>query len=339
MVRGLLDTGRNPIWREGTLQLFLAERRGRPVGRIAAIENRTHNRFHGDRVGFFGFFECVEDQEVADALIQAARGWLRDRGLAAIRGPVNPSTNHDCGLLVRGFRFPPMFLTPWNPRYYPTLVEGTGLSPVRDLLGYFIPMDPERFQLPESVERQARRAREREGMTFRDLKLGRWREEVELLWEVYNQAWERNWGFVPYSREEFLYTAQDLKRLLRPEFAFVAEVEGEAAGFMLIMPDYNRILETIPGGRLLPTGLPKLLLGKKRLLTGRLMALGVKPRYRRSSIFPLFAWEAMRRGRAIGALGAEASWILEDNEAMNAPLRGMGLRPYRRWRIYEGHLE
>jgi GNAT superfamily N-acetyltransferase len=335
MVRDILDTTKSPFWRNADRKLFLARRGGRTVARIAAIENRAHNEFHGDRVGFFGFFESFHDQEAAAALFDAAAGWLGERGLVTMRGPVSPSTNHECGLLVRGFRWEPTFLTPWNPRYYVELYEKAGLLAAKDLLAYFIPMASERFTLPESYETHAKRALEKSGLTFRDMDLDDYDTEIERWWEVYNTAWERNWGFVPMTREEFLFMGRELRPLIIRQFAFVAEHRGEIVGFMLIIPDYNQIFKRIPSGRLLPTGIFKLLLGRSRLRSGRIILLGVKPEYRGRSIYELFAHEAVRRGRAYGAAGAEASWILEDNDQMNGPLLKMGLRAYRRWRIFD----
>jgi hypothetical protein len=333
-VKGLLD-GTNPIWKRMERGLFLAERAGRPVGRIAAIRNPAHNEFHHDRVGFFGFFESKEDPEAARALVDAARGWLRERGLDRIRGPVSPSTNHECGLLVKGFGRHPLFLTPWNPRYYGDLLEGADLAKVKDLVGYPIPFG-EGFDLPEALYEQAERARSASGLTFRDLNLSDVEGELERIWEIYHSAWEPNWGFVPMTKEEFFFLGRELKPLLIPQFAFLAEVGGEPAGCMLIVPDFNRIFKEIPNGRLFPFGLLKLILGKKKLRTGRVMALDIKKEYRTRGIFALFLGEAFRRGRAYGAIMAEASWILEDNEPMNRPLLRLGLKPYRTWRIYEG---
>jgi GNAT superfamily N-acetyltransferase len=335
MVREVLDTRKNPFWLNAARELFLAVRDGRVVGRIAAIENRAHNEFHADRVGFFGFFECFNDPEAAEALFGAAGEWLRRRGLDTMRGPMSPSTNHECGLLVQGFRWEPTLMTPWNPRYYLQLYERGGLLPVKDLLAYFIPMASPRFSLPESYQTHAARALEKSGLTFRDMDLDSYAEEMERWWDVYNSAWERNWGFVPMSREEFLYMARELKPLIIRDFAFVAEKDGRIAGFMLIIPDYNQIFKRIPSGRLLPSGIFKLLLGKSRLRSGRVILLGVRPEFRGRSIYELFANEAVRRGRSYGAVGAEASWILEDNDQMNRPLVRMGLKAYRRWRIYD----
>jgi GNAT superfamily N-acetyltransferase len=338
LVKEALDDRRNRFYDQASRELFIAVRNGMPVGRIAAIENRAHNDFHGDRIGFFGFFEAQEDQEAATALVGAAGDWLRARGLDAIRGPVSPSTNHECGLLVRGFRWQPTFLTPWNPRYYAALLEGAGLRGVKDLLAYFIPMNDDRFALPEKFAEHARRAVGEQRVEFRDLDLRRWKQEIDLCWEVYNAAWEPNWGFVPMPRPEFQQMAEGLKYLLVPQFAFAAEVDGQPAGFCLVVPDFNHVLEHNPSGRLFPTGLLKLLIGKGRLKSGRIMALGVKREFRTAGIFALFADELFRRGRAYGAVGAEASWILEDNELMNRPLRAIGAKEYRRWRMYEAPL-
>ena len=338
LVREALDTQRNQFYARADRALWIARRGGRPVGRIAAIENRAHNEFHGDRVGFFGFFETLDDQEAATALLDTAAAWLRARGLTAMRGPVSPSTNHECGLLVRGFDAHPTFMTTWNPPYYAALLEGAGLTGVKDLLGYFVPMDDPHFALPARFEEHARRAMARQRLTFRDLDMRRWKHEVALCWDVYNAAWEANWGFVPMARAEFEQMAEGLKHIVWPQLAFAAEIDGMPAGVCLAVPDYNQLLKRIPSGRLLPTGLVKILLGRRQLRTARVMMLGVKPQYRASGIFAVFMHELYRRGRDSGVVGGEASWILEDNEPMNRPLRALGLEEYRRWRIYEKSL-
>jgi hypothetical protein len=335
-VRDALNTRSNPFYKTADRALFLALRDGKPVGRIAAIENRAHNEFHQDRVGFFGFFECANDQEAANALLETAAGWLRDRGLDTIRGPVNPSTNHECGMLVGGFGRHPMIMTTWNPRYYPTLVEGAGFAKAKDLLAYFFPMQGKgAFEMPERVKAVAQRALAGKQLTFRDLNLKNFAAEVERCWEIYNDAWDPNWGFVPMSKESFLHEAQVLKYIVFPQFTFMAEVNGEPAGFMIIVPDYHHAFKAVGNGRLFPTGLFKLLAAKKRLKTGRIMILGAKAEYRNRGIFALFAAEMFRRGKEFGALGAEASWILEDNEKLTKPLEAMGAKEYRRWRIYD----
>jgi hypothetical protein len=316
-------------------RLFIARRDGRLVGRIAAIENRAHNAFHGDRVGFFGFFESVNDVDVTRALVGQASEWLAARGLTAMRGPMNPSTNHDCGLLVDGFDVHPQFLTSWNPPYYEALLRGAGFETAKDLVGYWLPFAESSYRLPENFRRLAERATARANLVFRDLEPRRFWDDVEICWAIYNSAWERNWGFVPMSRDEFLYMAKELRPVLLEKFAFVAEVNGVPAGFMLSAMDMNLIFKHIPSGRLLPTGIFKLIAGRRRIRSGRVLALGIKEEFRTRSILPLFLYEAARRALAWGYSGGEASWILDDNYAMRQPLESLGGRLHRRWRILD----
>ena len=335
-VRDALDRKSNPFYRDAERRLFLALRNGQPVGRIAAIENRAHNEFHSDRVGFFGFFESRDDQEVANALFGAAETWLRGRGLDTMRGPMNPSTNHECGMLVDGFHRHPVIMTTWNPRYYPTLLESAGFQKAKDLLAYFFSTLPgeHAFELPVRYRAHAERALSGKELVFRDLDISEFDEEVERCWEIYNSAWERNWGFFPMSRDSFLHEAKVLKHIIWPDFAFMAEVNGEPAGFMIIVPDYHHAFKAVGNGRLFPTGLFKILSARSRIRTGRIMILGAKTEYRRRGIFALFAHEMFRRAKA-KSIGAEASWILEDNDKLNRPLTAMGAKEYRRWRIYD----
>jgi hypothetical protein len=334
MVKDALDARRNPFYRDADRALFLARRGADVVGRVAAVENRWHNNHHGDRVGFFGFFECLDDAEAAGALLGAAREWLAGRGLTSVRGPISPSMNHECGLLVDGFDTPPVLMTPWNPRYYAGLVEAAGFQKVQDLLGYYIPAGDE-LAVPDRVRRLAERTLRHTRITFRRLDVGTLQQEARKVLQLYNEAWAGNWGFVPPSWEEFWHTAKDLKAVLAADFSFVAEVDEEIVGFMLIARDINRLLRDMPSGRLWPTNVLKLLRGTQKILSGRVVLLGLKTEYRNRGLFPLFAYEAARRALEIRAEGAEASWILDDNESIVAPLEAMGLAAYKRWRIYE----
>lgn len=338
-VRDALDDRRNPFYQDAAREMFLAFAEGRVVGRIAAIENRAHNRFHEDRTGFFGFFDCVNDAEVAKALFDAAAQWLAARGLDVMRGPMNPSTNHECGLLVDGFQHRPTFMTPWNPPYHAALCDAAGFVKCKDLLAFWFSVEGADYAPPEGVVRLAERALKGGRMTFRDIDLGNFSAEVATCWDIYNEAWERNWGFVPMSRADFEHSAKDLKLLLRPELSFIAYVDDMPAGFMLALPDYNEALRFNRGGRLFPLGLARLLRFKRRMRTARVFALGVKGAYRSRSILPLFAHEIMRRGHALGGVGAEASWLLEDNHLIVKPMRTMGATERMRWRIYERTLD
>lgn len=334
-VADLLDTRRNPFYRNADIQLFLARDGDRLLGRIAAVENRWHNEAHEDRVGFFGFFESVDDASVAAGLLAAAEEWLAARGLEASRGPANPSMNHECGLLVDGYDEHPVLATTWNPPYYLDLLEGAGYAKARDLLAYWMPTGKD-TEVPERVARLSERMRKRAGLTFRDGDFGRgFKEDVRKVWEIYREAWAGNWGFVPPEWDEFWHTSRSLKLVLSRDFSFIAEVEGEPVGFMLVAHDLNRVLKTIPSGRLWPWHLLKVLFRTRKVLSGRMLLVGIKPERRFRNLLPIFVHEAMRRGRAMNAVGAEASWILEDNEAAQAPLDSLGFAPYRRWRILE----
>ncbi len=335
MVSDNLNTKKNPFYRDADRELFLAYRDGRLVGRIAAIENRAHNEFHRDRVGFFGFYESFEDQEVANALFAAAEGWLAERHLDAMRGPMSPSTNAECGVLSDGYDQHPMLMTPWNPPYYLTLFERAGLAPVKELLGYLFPFGPDGIQADERVREHAKRAAADARLTFRTIDMKHYAEELDRAWDIYNAAWERNWGFVPMSHEEFEHMAKDMKALIRPEWAVMAEVDGKPAGFFLAIPDFNEIFKKIGNGRLLPTGIFRLLTGASKVHNGRVLLLGVKPEYRTRSLAGLLLNEILKRGYDTGVKFGEASWVLEDNIAMRRPLERLGAKVYRRWRVYE----
>lgn len=334
VVRDGLDNRKNPFYRVADRALFVAERDGRPVGRVAAIENRGHNRHHGDSVGFFGFFECADDPEAATALLRRAESWLSDRGLSAARGPISPSMNHESGLLVDGFDTPPVIMTPWNPGYYGGLLEGAGYAKVQDLLGYDVPSTGG-VTVPERLRRLAERTKSRTGVTFRTLDVKLLKQEAEKVLDLYCEAWSDNWGFVPPDWDEFWHTAKDLKAVLVPELSFVAEVDDEIVGFMMVARDINRILRDVPSGRLWPTTIYRLLTGLSKVQSGRVVLLGLRKEYRHRGLFPLFFHESVRLAHESGFEGAEASWILDDNEALTAPMEALGLNAYKRWRIYE----
>lgn len=330
-----LDIEKNPFYKRATIQLFIAERDHKVVGRIAAIENRAHNEFHKDKMGFYGFFESIDDQEVANELFKTAEKWLLARGLTAMMGPMNPSTNHECGLLVRGQSQHPTIMTTWNPKYYEELHDRFGLTKAKDLVAYIIAKE-KNSELPPRVVKYVQKLRaENSSVKFRDFNVKDFKGEVAKCFEIYNTAWEKNWGFFPMTEEEFSFSAKDMKMILDPRMAFIAEVNGKPAGFMLAVPDLNYVFKHIPNGKLFPTGIFKLLLGKKLVKTVRIITLGVKPEFRGGGIFALFTFEAFERANRFGYLAGEASWILEDNVAMNKPWQDLGAPLYRRWRIYE----
>jgi GNAT superfamily N-acetyltransferase len=330
--RQRIDPERSPFFEHGTVELLLAWRAGRPVGRIAAIENRLHNEFHGDRVGFFGLFESVDDPEVAGALLDAAAAWLRGRGLERMRGPVNFSTNDEAGLLVENFDDPPCILMTYNPPYYAGLLEGWGLRKAKDLLAYegrSSEMDRDRRR---RLERLLKRSRHE--IRARSIDMKRFEEEVALVRDLYNAAWERNWGFVPMTDAEVEHMAKQLKSVIDPDLTLIGTVDGEPAGFALALPDVNQALRHA-NGRLFPFGIFKLLWHLRRVDRLRVVTLGLLPRHRRSGLDALFYWEIFGRGTDKGYHRAESSWVLEDNHPMLRALDKMGFRHYKTYRLYE----
>jgi hypothetical protein len=337
MIESALDTKKNPFYKQAEIQLFNTYQNGKHVGRIAAIDNQAYNDYHKAQAGFYGFFECIDDQRVANELFSHAENWLLLRKKRKMIGPVSPSTNHECGLLVRGQSQHPSLLTPWNPRYYVDLHEKNGMKNAKDLLAYIL-LHEHAAAIPERFFKHVEQLKKDESIRFRDFDVRNFERDLNICYDIYNSAWENNWGFIPMTREEFLYSARNLKHVMDPRFAFIAEVNGDPAGFMIGILDYNHIFKRIKNGRLLPTGILKILLGKRFLKTIRIITLGIKEEYRKKGIFPAFTLEGFNRGVKAKMLAGEASWILEDNRPMNKPWIDLGAPVYRRWRLYEKSL-
>jgi GNAT superfamily N-acetyltransferase len=337
-VRTALDRRKHPFHQHSEVAYFLAERPGKPVGRIAAILNRRHNEFHSDRIGFFGLFECADDPGLAAALLGAAEGWLRSRGCDTIRGPVNFSTNDEIsspGVLVEGFERRPFVMMSHNPPYYGALLEAAGLERVRDIIAFFFD-DP--AAAPQRGVRSIERILEREGATVRALDLKNFARDVEALKEVYNSAWSRNWGFVPMTDAEFEHLAKEFRPVVDPDLCLIAERAGEPIGFSLALPDLNEVFARIPDGRLFPFGFLKFLWYRRTVRRMRVMTLGFKPRYRHSGLGVAFYLRTWLAGASRGYTMGEASWILEENHDMVRPLERMGGKPYKRYRLFERRL-
>lgn len=332
--RDLLTPGKHPFHEHSSLQMFLAVEKGQVKGRIAAILNNNHNNFNKANDGFFGFFDCVDDQKVANALFDEAGKWLRSKKVSTIIGPVSPSTNEICALLVDGFDRPPVAMMPYNKPYYIKLIEQAGLHKKVDLFAYYIDaidVNDKSLKLQDALrERLARR-----GVTIRPINLKDFKNEVGKVREIYNSAWDQNLGFVPMTESEFNYLAKDLKQILNKDFCLIAEHEGKMVGFALAIPDINQVLIKVKRGRLLPTGIFKLLFGLKKVDFYRVITLGVIEEYRKMGIEACFYAEIIRKAREIGVKGGEGSWILETNEMMNKGLQNMNAKVYKTYRIYE----
>ncbi|HVH66229.1 MAG TPA: hypothetical protein VM716_00015 [Gemmatimonadales bacterium] len=331
-VRTMLTPTKNPFFQHAELQCFVGLSDGRTVGRIAAIKNDAHNRTWSDRVGFYGFFESVNDPATATALFDAAGRWLRDKGFRVMRGPMNPSINDECGLLVEGFDTPPTILMPHNRAYYVALHEGYGFAKAKDLLAFASGAT----QLPERIARAAKILAERKGITLRPLNMKRFKEEVELVKALYNQAWERNWGFVPLTEAEIDHLAKQLKPIVVPDLVCFAERQGQVIGFAVALPDLNVALRHNPSGRI--WGLPTILWHARRIRRVRIPLLGTLKEYRLTGVDALMYHWIWSKGLEHGYTWGEGGWILEDNAPMvNAALQ-LGFRPYKTYRIYDKSL-
>jgi len=329
-----LDRRKHPFFEHGDAALFLARREGKIVGRIMASDDPNYNALHKTNVGCFGLFDCVNDQAVAAALFGAVVAWLRAKGRDEVMGPIDYSTNYVCGLLVEGFEFPPTLLTAHNPPYYAALLEGLGLTKTMDFYAWWF-SEPERAA--KRLRRLASALEKRHPARIRPGNLKNLNEEAARMREIYNDAWKDNWGFVPFTENEFAFMARELKQLVVPEFTLIAEVGDEPVGFILCVPDINVAFKKI-NGRLttcgFPLGLAKLLYYKSRLRTARLIALGVKPKYRRGGIAEMLVLRIIEDAMIKRGFTGELSMTLEDNHLINRFLAAIGARRYKTYRIY-----
>jgi ribosomal protein S18 acetylase RimI-like enzyme len=334
-----LDRKRHPFYLHGDAALFLARRGEEIVGRIMASDDPNYNAVHQSNVGCFGLFESINDSEVANALFRAAKDWLRGKGRKEIMGPIDYSTNYVCGLLIDGFQHPPTLLTAHNPPYYAPLIEACGFEKVKELYAWW-------FSEPANAAVRLRRLasvfQRRNPVAIRKGNLKNIREESRRLREIYNEAWEKNWGFVPFTEKEIEFMTHELKPIVVPEFTLIAEIADEPVGFILCVPDINVALRQIDG-RLtkfgLPIGLAKLLFYKSRTRTARLIALGVKPKYRRAGIAEMLVLRIIEDAMIKRGFTGELSLTLEDNFMINRFLAAIGATKYKTYRIYRGSVD
>lgn len=334
--RKFLDPNKNPWFEHGEAQYFLAWRDGRAVGRISAQVDRVFNEFQGNDWGLFGFFECEEDPEVARALLDAAEGWLGVRGRDRMVGPADFTLNDECGVLIDGFDLPPIILTNWTKPYYPTLLESAGLSKAMDTAMWELNVS-ERAKVHQAIWDIADRLQSDHGIIVRPMRKRDLAAEIDRFLEVYNAAWERNWGFSPLTEHEVRHYAKTLKPILDENWAFIAEREGETVGAALSVPDFNQVLRHM-NGRILPFGWLKALWYRRRIDRVRVWALGVKREYQHTGVAARLYQLHFDSAERTPQKGAETGWILESNTSMNRAMEGMGGRVVRRYRIYEREL-
>jgi hypothetical protein len=336
--RQFLDRRRNPFFRHGRAEYFLAWRGGVPVGRITAQVDDNFQAFQGNRWGHFGFFECEDDPPAARALLDAAERWLRAQGCDRMVGPQDFTTNDEIGILIEGHERPPLILLPWTHRYYPALIEGAGLTKAMDVLMWELHIS-DRSRVHPVIWELADNVKAKHDIDVRPMRKRELQSEVARFIEVYHEAWERNWGFVPLTDEEVRHYAKMLKPVLSEDWAFVAtNAAGETVGAALTLPDYNQVLRHLDG-RLLPFGWVKALYWRRKITRVRVFALGVKRAYQHTGVAAAFYKCHFDSAERTPAKGGEMGWILETNKSMNRAMEGMGGRIVRRYRLYERVLD
>jgi len=329
----ILSEKKNPFFEHSQVQNYLAFKDGKVAGRISAIRNNNYNEYHKSNVGFWGFYDVIDDYEVSKALFDTVMDWQKQHDFDRVLGPTNFSTNDTAGLLVRGFDRPPIVEMTYNKPYYQTHVERYGFKKDMDLFAYMIytkDVSDKSVRLANLIEKRL----EKKGITIRTVNMKDFKNEVSKIKEVYNKAWENNWGFVPATDKEFDFLAEGLKMIVIPEYVLVAEHEGKFIGFALTIPDINEITRTFKKGKLFPFNIIKLLTRKKKTKYVRIITLGVIEGYRKLGIEAVFYAKIIESARKNNLIGGEASWILENNEMMNKAAENLKGVNYKTYRIY-----
>jgi hypothetical protein len=324
----------NPFFKHGEWQAWIAYRNNQPVGRISAQIDQLHRQRYGPETGHFGLFECIDDLEVAAVLMRAAEEWLAARHTRHVTGPFNLSINQECGVLVDGFDTPPMVMMPHSRRWYGRLLEEQGYRPVKDLLAYWVEVD---FKVPRLMS--ALIAKFSDQVRLRPLRRDKFSEEMEILRDIFNDAWSENWGFVPVTKAEFAELGTSLRLLVPDDCIQIAEVDGVPSAFMVALPNLNEIFAELDGS-LFPFGWVKLsrIKSKGAVRTGRIPLMGVRKQFHNTPLGMALAFMVIdapkKLARAVGVEAVELSWVLEDNKPMRAVLDSLGCREYKRYRIY-----
>lgn len=327
----MFDEKKFPFHFHSRVQPFLCmDSAGKTVGRICAVYNKRHLDFHRDGRGFFGFFEAFKDQDIAGVLFKAASQWLKERGCTHIRGPANFSTNEECGLLVDGFDSPPVFMMTYNPRYYIGLLENAGFSKVMDLYAYLGTLE----SFPTRYDKVSKLLKRRHNASIRPLNFKKIKEELELTFSIYNSSWENNWGFIPMTKEEFLYIAKDFTKIADPSLILILTVNGRPVGFSIALPDLNVAFRQM-NGRMLPLGIFKFFYYKRKIKRLRIPAMGIIKEYRGLGLDALLYLETALKAMENGYNSGEFSWVLETNSKMNISSERMGAKRYKTYRFYE----
>ena len=334
-----LNREKNPYFEHAEAEYFVAERDGEPVGRITAQLDHRWDEHQGGHDGMFGFFETIDDHEVAGALLSSAEEWLRSRGRERVLGPMDFTTNDEVGVLIAGYELRPMILQNWHPPFYRELLEGLGYGKAMDLLMWYLELGKlkEGDQFAPEIHAAAAKALRDEGIAIRNIVKRNLADEMGRFTEVYNEAWADNWGFVPATDAEVEFHAKLLKQVIDEDWAFVAEKDGDTVGVALTLPDINQAMAKL-NGRLLPLGWLRFLLAKRKVDRVRVFALGVKHDFRHSGVAAGLYLKHLEAASPDGVPGGETGWILETNEPMNRAMEGMGGKVVKRYRLYEKQL-
>jgi GNAT superfamily N-acetyltransferase len=335
--KALHDEKKHPFYEHARVRRFVAYLKGEPVGRIAAINDEHHRQRHGQKDCIFGFFEAMDLPEVAHALFESAEATAKEWGLTRMLGPFNPSINEEIGLLMNAYDIPPVIMMPYNPPYYPSLLEQQGYGKAMDVYAYKVTQD----SFGERVVRLHEKIKKRSGLHFRHMDRKRFWEDAMKVWEVYNTAWENNWSAVPFTKEEFVHLAKDMKSVLDYDLINLAETEdGTLVGFSLALPNVNEAVRKIRNGRLFPTGLPRLLWHTRpgAISSIRIIIMGVVEEYRKRGLDTVFHADNLIVGRRKGYYWGEISWVLETNTMMNRVAEVVGAHRYKTYRVFEKNL-
>jgi GNAT superfamily N-acetyltransferase len=326
-----LDKKKNPFFEHAEVELFLAYKGGVLNGRVAAIIDENHNKIHNEKIVFFGLYESFNDFNVTKVLLDKVVEWGKERGMEILRGPMNLSMNDECAFLLEGFDSPPVIMMTYNPRYYLELMEKYGLVKAKDLYAFFMTKDHETAKKVDEIVEKTKSATD---ITLRTANLKNIDEEAERIKSIYNQGWENNWGFVPWTDKEMEHMAKKLKQIADPNLIILAEDKGKPVGFAFGLPNYNEILIKM-NGKLFPLGILKLLYYRKKIEGVRGVVFGVLKEYRLTGLSYLLYSELEKNGIAKGYQWAETSWQLEDNEAVNRFVVSVGGKVYKKYRIFE----
>ncbi len=329
--KDLIDTQKNPFYKDADIAMFLATRNGDVVGRVAAIHNHAYNRYNKTNAGFFGFFECIDNQMIADLLFKVVRDWLKDRGCNKLLGPMSPGLLDEIGIQIDGFEYRPAIMMPHSKPWYDRLINKAGLVKEMDLFAYKVDKDTVAM---DRMDRAYNIVKQRlPNLTIRPVNLRKFKRETKIIHEIFNKAWEKNWGFYEVDKEVIDHLAKELRQIIDTNIAHIAEVDGKPVAFSISLPDYNQVFDKMDG-TLFPTGIFKLLWHRRKIDSARTALMGVLPEFQGRGIYALLVRESIIHGLKRGFTSAELGWLLETNDNILRVVEKIGGRREKTYRLY-----